>query len=268
MSLIRIRAADTAKALAEVERRFGEDAMIVSTSRHNGEVEVIITQTAEVAQASGSTEMSHSDADALPLPSRLVLIGPPGAGVSMLAARLAVHWMRHDPSLNVQLIAPRPDPLAPVSPLVAHARLLGLSVETPNWTTGQLGQIADSNGHWPQIVDLSGLGQDGPFHVAPLLDEPSAACWLVLPTGLHIQAQDAILQIYRPICSALALTRADLCPLTLEDRALPYRFGLPIALVAQGAGLLDACRVQNPTRPMSAQYKQEDNPHVAARLSG
>ncbi|MCC5964956.1 MAG: hypothetical protein JJU24_02355 [Natronohydrobacter sp.] len=268
MSLIRIRAADTAKALAEVERRFGEDAMIVSTSRDNGEVEIVITQSAELAQAPLSTEMSQPDAHALPLPSRLVLIGPPGAGVSMLAARLAAYWMRHEPSVNVQLIAPRPDPLAPVSPLVAHARLLGLSIETPNWTTGQPGQIADTNGHRPQIVDLSGLGQDGPFHVAPLLGGASTACWLVLPTGLHRQAQDTILAVYRPLCSALALTRADLCPLTLEDRALPYRFGLPIALVAQGVGLLDACRMQNPTRPMSAQYKQKDNPHVAARLSG
>lgn len=268
MSLIKICAADTAKALAEIERRFGEDAMIVSTSRKNGGVEIIITQSTEIAQAPESTEVSQPDANALSLPSRLVLIGPPGAGVSMLAARLAVHWMRHNPSLNVQLIAPRPDPLAPISPLVAHARLLGLSIETPNWTTGQVAQIADTHGHRPQIVDLSGLGQDGPIHVAPLLGGPSTACWLVLPTGLHIQAQDAILQVYRPNCDALALTRADLCPLTLEDRALPYRFGLPIALIAQGAGLLDACRVHNPTRPMTAQYKQEDNPHVAARLSG
>lgn len=265
MSWVRIYADDAAQALAEVARRFGEDALIVSTARKNSGVEVIVAHTGDPAEESGLASPPRSAA--LSLPSRLVLIGPPGAGVSLLAARLAAEQMRVDTSRSIQVIAPRTDPLAPISPLVAHARLIGLEARTPNWSVGQEGRMADPQGRMSQIVDMSGLGKGGISQVGRLLRTSGAVCWLVLPTGLHLQAQEAILPGYRQICSALALTRADLCPLTLEDRALPQRFGLPIALVAQGTGLLDACQAQTLAQTMAAPYEQKDIPHVAARLS-
>lgn len=267
MSVIRIRAVDAASALNEVARRFGSDALILSTTQNQGFVEVSIAQPED-----GTAIPLHmpvgSAAEKLPdLPSRLILLGPPGAGVSMLAARLAARHLQLKRSGNVHLIAARPDMLAPTSPLIAHARLLGLEVGLPIVPDGSGLLLAAPQNHDVQIVDLSGLRGRGSRVVRSLLSMSGAACWLVLPTGLHLQAQDRIVPVFRDIATAIALTRQDICPLTLEDRALPQRFGLPIAMVSQGLGLLEALRMPDHHIAESATLDQKDALHAAARLS-
>ncbi|MGY6697218.1 MAG: hypothetical protein ACXIUW_14505 [Roseinatronobacter sp.] len=260
MSLIQIRAPNAAAALTEAARRFGDEALIVSTVQKNGFVEVTVAQTGTVPRQAP---------DALPdLPSCLVLIGPPGAGVSMLAARLAAQHLRRAQPAPVRLIAPRPDCLAPLSPLVAHARLLGLDPLTPIWPDAAPPPPEALAHPGPAIIDLSGLGAHaGSALVALDRVVPDLTAWLVLPTGLHVQAQDALVPKLRPHVHALALTRADLCPLTLEDRALPQRFGLPIAVVCTGTGLMDS--LQAPTSPTVTNiiHQNKDVPHVAAHIS-
>ncbi len=267
MTVIRIRAADAASALNEVARRFGPDALILSTTQQAGFVEVTLAEGGEMP-ANAPPAAQPSKPQRLPdLPPRLVLLGPPGAGVTRLAARLAALHLRRQPDTPCQLFAPRPDMLAPPSALAAQARLLGLEVAMPLWPDPRAGQGLPL-GTVPQIIDLSGLGPLGRDCAGPLLQQAGAECWLVLPTGLHVQAQDRIVPPFKPIAQALVLTRADICPLTLEDRALPQRFGLPIALLSQGGGLLDAlCTPPQAASPDLARApEQKEVKHVAARL--
>jgi hypothetical protein len=266
MVIIRIRAADSASALNEVARRFGDDALILSTTQIQGGVEVAVAQNDDagvIVELSAPVKPA-----ALPeLPPRLILIGPPGAGVSLLAARLAAQHLRRNPAQRPLLVAPRTDILAPVSPLLAHARLLGLNVVVPTQPEASAWALPQPDRAQPQIIDLSGLGAAGQAQLAPLLAAKGAACWLVLPTGLHVLAQDRIVPALRRYAAAIALTRADICPLTLEDRALPQRFGLPIALMSQGTGLLDSLRLPEGTLSQPIPMDKKDISHDAARLS-
>lgn len=266
MAIIRIRAADSASALNEVARRFGADALILSTAQTQDGVEVAVAEStpdsATVPMATARKEAALPD-----LPPRLVLIGPPGAGVSLLAARLAARHLRRLPSRPPLLVAPRLDIVAPASPLLAHARLLVLDVLTPVLPNVHEWTLPKPDRAKPQIIDMSGLGAAGPAQLAPLLAAKGAVCWLVLPTGLHVLAQDRVVPPLRPHAQAIALTRQDICPLTLEDRALPQRFGLPIAVVGQGTGLLDALRVPEGAISQPVPMENKDISHVAARLS-
>ncbi len=270
MSVIRIRAADAASALNEVARQFGADALILSTSQKQGFVEVSVAAAGRGDRAApGAPDATLLRAPAaLPeLPPRLVLLGPPGAGVTMLAARLAALALRRRSSGAAQLIAPRPDVLAPSSPLNAHARLLGLDVVSPLWPGPQETALAVPAAGQAQIIDLSGLGSRAEAAARGLLAVPGAACWLVLPTGLHLQAQDRIMPRLQPLADAIVLSRTDICPPTLEDRALPQRFGLPIAMLSGGSGLMDALRVPDERFAEPTTRGKKDVMHVAARLS-
>jgi hypothetical protein len=269
MPVIRIRAADTASALKEVARRFGPDALILSTTQQAGFVEITLPDGDEIPNTPHQS-VPHQKPQRLPdLPSRLVLFGPPGAGVSMLAARLAALHLRRAPEALCQLVAPRPDLLAPASALAAHARLMGLDVVMPLWPEpSTLDGLEEASGL--QIIDLSGLGPRGREYAGLLSQQPGAECWLVLPTGLHLQAQDRIIPHLQTVAHALVLTRADICPLTLEDRALPQRFGLPIAMISQGSGLLETLSAPTPASvsapTLASAPDEKEVKHVAARL--
>jgi len=252
MTVIHIRAADTTAALDEVARRFGKDALILSTTQKAGGVEVAVAQEDASARIKRGARKAMPPPALGPLPPRLVLLGPPGAGVSMLAGRLAAQALQRQDSGVPQLVALRADPLAPPSPLVAHARLIGLPVDQPHWPDGPAPCLEQPAPAAPQIVDLSGLGASAPVLAKPLLGLAGARCWLVLPTGLHVQAQDMVVPRFASLAHAIALTRADICPLTLEDRALPQRFGLPLALVTQGTGLLAPLGAPEPAIAVAA----------------
>jgi hypothetical protein len=272
MGIIRIRAADAASALNEVARRFGDDALILSTTQTQGGVEVAVAHAAEddgvtVQITSVAKPVMVKSAPLPDLPARLVLVGAPGAGVTLLAARLAAQHLRRVPLRPPVLVAPRTDILAPVPPLTAHARLLALTVLCPIAPDPRDWGLASPDPALPQIIDLSALGAAAQASLAPLLAANGATGWLVLPTGLHVQAQDRIIPPLRPYLQAIALTRADICPLTLEDRALPQRFGLPIAVVGQGTGILDSLRVPDASIAQPIPLDQKDTSHVAARLS-
>jgi hypothetical protein len=263
MSLTRIHAPDAPTALAEIAHRFGPDALIVSTTHRDGGVDVIVALNADDAPSPRRASPPTTLPELPELPARLLLLGPPGAGVTHLAARLAAHHLRHGDRRAPCLIAPRADMLSPPSPLPALARLLGQDVAQPVGA----GHLPEPDPTHAQIIDLSGLGNAARDAAMALGRAADSQCWLVLPTGLHVQAQDALMAPYDGLACALVLTRADLCPPTLEDRALPRRFGLPIAMLATGTSLLDTLCVPDTPFATPTTPDRKDIQHAAARLS-
>lgn len=241
-------------------RCLGPEALILSTRQHRGQVEIEAvsgdTALADLAPPAPEkpdpapqfaarllrelTRRRRPDAVLPPnLPGRVVLVGPPGAGRSMLAARLAAEALRVPGARRPTLITPRPDLLCPPGALAGWARLLGLVPHRPVWANGIAGPLPAPATDQTQILDLSDLPPQDPDALAPLAAHPDAAIWLVLPTGLHPAYQDRLCRDWADKAALIALTRADLCPPTADDLGLNLRFGLPVALIAQGTGLLD-----------------------------
>ena len=287
MATITIRAADSSSGLDEVLRLLGPDAMIVATRQVGGMVEITAAPPgAPAVPAARPADFAahlarHTSAaapladppvsDVLPgLPRRLVLAGPPGAGVSMLAARLAAHALRRRDGPRPRLIAPRPDALLLPGALDGWARLMGLRAEHPVWQDGGLPTLSAPGAEECQIIDLSCVPAAKPQEAAALRLPVEAAVWLVMPTGLHPAMHVALLAQWGRHVDALALTRLDLCPPTAEDLALSVRHGLPIAMTAQGRGLVDAL-APDPTgaacAPTTPTRRKETAPHAAACLS-
>jgi len=263
MATITIRASDSAAALDEVMRQLGPDALILSTRQNRGQVEMVATS-AQPQDGAGAPPPPPPAPAAAPgfaghlrrqlvrpvadvpevlpphLPGRVVLAGPPGAGRSMLAARLAAEALRSPGAARPSLVAPRPDVLAPPGPLSAWARLAGLVPHRPVWAEGSGASLAPPDPGETQIVDLSALPQLAPGQLATLAALPEARLWLVLPAGLHASYQDRLCEPLVGIADLIVLTRTDLCPPTDDDLSLTRRHGLPVALLAQGGGLLDA----------------------------
>lgn len=230
MATITVTGTDSAQALDEVLRRLGPNALILSTRSHAGAVEITAAPAGGEAPRPFARLLVQQVAAGLPqrLPSRLVLWGPPGAGTSMLAARLAAHLVQQGG--RSQLVAPRAERGQPPGRLEFWARLMGVPLDRP---FGGL-PAAPAPGVC-QIIDLSDL-KPAPDTLA----QWGGVVWLVLPTGLHPALQDRLCQDLAGRASAIALTRADLCPPTPDDLSLPERHTLPLAVVAQGTGLLDA----------------------------
>lgn len=270
MATITIRASDSAAALDEALRQLGPDAMILSTRQHRGQVEIVARsgnaddgapptppalRTPSGLPPLGSPAAGFGDhlrramtrdivvaPQSLPphLPGRIVLAGPPGAGRSMLAARLAAEALRAPAAARPVLIAPRRDALCAPGPLAGWARLLGLVAHRPVWGTAGAGPLAPPDPGETQIVDLSALPPLPSADLARLAALPEARLWLVLPAGLHPAYQDALCAPLAGLVDVLVLTRTDLCPPTPDDLDLPRRHRLPTGLVARGGALLDA----------------------------
>lgn len=288
MNIITIRAADAAHALDEAMRRLGPDALVLTTRQIDGQVELTAAPSGATAAPpeppapppapSGfSAELLRQLAadpavqGVLPphLPPRVVLTGPPGSGRSLLAARLAAAALRTPGAARPHLIAPQAERLGGPGRLALHARLMGLVADHPLWPPGRVPELPAPHADECQIVDLSALPEDAADTWAPLVALPGAALWLVLPTGLHPALHDRYVEALVGHVACLVLTRADRFPPTPEDIALPERFGLAVALHAQGTGLLDTLRpVTRPPRlPAASSPLPTEKADAIARLS-
>lgn len=96
MQLETFRADTVQAALALVRATFGEDAMIVHTSRDRGQgVEVVAAPSAAVAPLRDRLEAGFLEVPAVPpgqeRPRVVALVGPTGAGKTTTAVKLALH---------------------------------------------------------------------------------------------------------------------------------------------------------------------------------
>ncbi|NEX45259.1 hypothetical protein [Pseudotabrizicola algicola] len=297
MGTVTIRAADSTLALEEVMRCLGPDALIVSTRQHMGQVEIIAAPAGGTAPLPSAPQPPEPRANGfagqllrqlaraplhsgvLPpqLPGRVVLAGPPGGGRSTLALRLAAEALRSPGAARPVLVAPRPDLLTAPGRLSAQARLLGLVPHRPVWSPDGPFPLESPAMDTTQIVDLSDMPPLDPARLGEIAARSDAALWLVLPTGLHPAQIDRLCAPFAGLASHVVMTRTDLCPPTEDDLDPALRHGLPLSLLAGGAGLLDALTAlaapvtdtpasERPDWPGSA-LNSEELPDAAARLS-
>jgi hypothetical protein len=192
------------------------------------------------------------------LSGRVILVGPPGAGRRLLAARLAAAALRAPGSPRPVLVAPRPDLLTGPGPLAGWARLMGLALHRPVWADGLPVRLALPDPEGLEILDLSDMTPPAPEGLGPLAKLSDSQIWLVLPTGLHPALQARICPPWAGVARLIVLTRADLCPPTPEDHALHESFGIAPALLSEGAGLLDRLRLLEPLPPAAPPEARPD----------
>lgn len=267
MRLRVFHARTTAQALAQARAALGEEALILSTRRAQGGVEV--TAAAPVAEepvepivpraphraplddtvtaalrahgvpaalvetlaAGGSLAASLSASLAfsrLPLDPGMVLLlcGPPGAGKTLTAAKLATR-LRIDGAAPA-VIAADGRRAGAVDQLAAYTRLLGLNLVVAPDIPRLAKAIARRPTGAPTLVDLAGVDpfceQDG-TELAALIEAVGAAAALVLPAGTDAaEAED--------IAAAMAARGVrHLLPTRLD---VARRIGAVVAAAASG----------------------------------
>jgi hypothetical protein len=265
MTDITVRAPDSQQAMDEVLRRLGANAFILSTAHVDGLVEIRAsadlpppafadTLRAEIARAPRATAATLvADGDLAALghrlfvpasatatdATRLVIVGPPGAGKSMLAARLAARRLLADRTARPRLISPIPGRRLVDDRLRGWARLMGLAVDHPPIST-----VADlpPDPHRPQIIDLSDVPGPAPDLATRLIDADDAELILTLPTGLHPAMIRRLCAMWQPYHPTVCLTRLDHWEPEPDELTTIADQGLKLTRIASGTGLLNSIR--------------------------
>jgi hypothetical protein len=173
-------------------------------------------------------------------PSRLILVGPPGSGKSMLAARLAAKILRAGDGRVPRLIVPVAGPRLTQDRLRGWARMMNLLPEQPQVATAMV--LPDPNPWLPEIIDLSEVPDHAADLAASLGAVYGAEVILCLPSGLHPARAARFCGLWHPFGATLCLTGLDLWEPEPDELAAIAEVGPMLARVADGAGLLDCLR--------------------------
>ena len=267
MTAITVRAANTHKAMEELLHRLGPDALILSTRPVDGGVEITalppdadpteaaerapLPEPASFAQALQRETARKAPADPLThlarrllLPeglsedpvTRILIAGPPGAGKSMLAARLAAQLLLADQSARPHIIAPTPGALLVEDRLRGWARLMGLTPDRSSVATTL--HLPDPTPQAPQIVDLSDIPEDAVTVAARLIETEGAELILCLPAGLHPARTARLCRDWQAFAPTVTLTGLDLWWPEQGELAAIADAGLKLTRTAAGTGLI------------------------------
>lgn len=273
MTPLTIRAENTHKAMEELLRRLGPDALILSTRPVDGGVEIVAlppdadpvtTQPADFTRALQRETARPAALDPLaglarrllrsenlaedPV-TRLLIAGPPGSGKSLLAARLCAQVMLADGAARPQIVAPVSGIPLSEDRLRGWARLMGLSVRRP--LIAEAMALTDPSPQGPQIVDLSDVAEDAASLTARLIETPGAELVLCLPAGLHPARIARICHDWQAFAPTVTLTGLDLWwPERAELQAIADA-GLRLTRIASGTGL-----VRSLSRPVFADLQR------------
>ncbi len=188
---------------------------------------------------------------------RTIVVGPPGAGKSLLAVRMAAAAILADRLVQPRVIAPRMANLLSDDRLRGWSRLLGITPERP--LVGDLLQADQGSAPdlaRPQIFDLSDVPRAAHDLVSALIRPMQSEVVLALPVGLSPR------RTLREVASWAALS-PRVC-LTFCDTAGPDRAqmnalieaGVRLSRVAAGIGVIETLSV--PGRADLARWVQEE----------
>ena len=268
MSVVTVRARDSQRAMDEVIRRLGADAYILSTTQSGGMVEIRAAREPQPTKAAPpfasvlagvEGQARRASPPALPDtatlarrlllprqaeawdPPRVVLVGPAGAGKSMLAARLAARILRDGSGRRPRLIAPQDGARLTEDRLRGWARLMGLAPEYPQ--LGTLADLPEPHPLLPEIIDLSDIPAHAVEVAGNLAALPEAEVILCLPAGLHPARIAALAAPWQGFGASACLTNLDAWEPEQDELAALATAGLRLRLLADGAGLLDCLRL-------------------------
>ncbi len=265
MRLKLYRAADTAEAMAQVRAELGADALILSSRRVQGGVEVTAALERDddpVAPPAPDPQRMAAFAwhgvpaglvrrlEAGPLPFALsatlrfeklalrdsapplLVIGPPGAGKTLTVARLAARLVMAGAAPLV-ITADGQRAGAPEQ-LAAFTRLLDLQLLVASTPASLARALARREGGAPVLIDSPGTDPFDPAQrdeIAALASTAGARLAVVLPAGLDVGEATDLAGAYAA-CGArlLAATRLDLA----------RRIGAVLAAAGAGLALAEA----------------------------
>ncbi|WP_203075150.1 flagellar biosynthesis protein FlhF [Falsiroseomonas ponticola] len=267
MRLRVIRAARMSDAMAQLRAEMGEDAVLLSTRRVNGGVEITAAQEqddeplviapeaaapsraipAELARHNLPAELAARLAEGrlagalaqvlsfLPLPAHggpLLFVGPPGAGKTLSVAKLATRLvMAGTPPLLVTADGRR---AGATEQIAAFARVLGLPLAVASGPAAlgkAVGRRAEGQA---ALVDMPGCDPFSPAAargLAALLAAAQGTPVLVLPAGMDAEEAAETAHAFRLLgCRHLLPTRLDAA----------RRLGGVLAAAAAGLALTEA----------------------------
>jgi hypothetical protein len=273
MTAITVRAADSRKAMEELQRCLGPDALILSTRHIGGMVEITAlppnadpaslppepprrdttpepanfaaAMQASIRRAAATDPVDHlirhlllPDGLAEEWPTRILIAGPPGAGKSMLAARLAARLMLAQPGARPQIIAPLPAASLVEDRLRGWCRLMGLTPDRPN--IAQAMALPGPSTAMSQIIDLSDCADQAAGLAARLIETDGAELVLCLPVGLHPARIARLCHDWQAFAPTVTLTGLDQWWPERDELQAIATAGLRLTRIAAGAGLVNA----------------------------
>ncbi len=280
MRLKLYRAASTSEAMARVRAELGPEAIILGTRRAGDGVELTAALEEEPEIGPAPLDIAHPEHDpgraaalawhavpesmaeglgrgsledalagafafaALPLAAReapLLLVGPPGAGKTLTAARLATRLVLGGaPPLVITADGKRAG--APEQ-LAAFTRLLGLSLIVADTPVMLARALTHRKGGAPVLIDAPGTDPFDPTQraeMAALAGSAGARIALVLPAGLHPEEAAELAAAYAGIGADLLIaTRLDLTRRLGAVMAAARAGGLTLTEAGIGPGAAD-----------------------------
>lgn len=305
MSTMTFRARDNATALELVERRFGGDALILSTVYADGRVEITATDEAPPpanldAQALGTkrrridvvldddVSLDATDekivAENAPLPtfqhrppprrfaevmeetkqatsslagaakpasaatalqrradilgaSRIVLVGPSGAGKTQVALQLALLCRARNPKARTRFVFCGTGSKADGAVLAQKSHLLGMTTAFKKPADLDAPAIGET-----EIVLLSGRTSDAVLQARGLQGAPSTQSLLVLPDGLRPQRIARLSDQWREITGSVTFGHVADADVAEAEIALSDQSGLELLWLSDPDALVDGLR--------------------------
>lgn len=188
---------------------------------------------------------------------RTVIVGPPGAGKSLLAVRIAAAAILAEPALAPRIIAPRMSQLLSEDRLRGWSRLLGILPERPLLSDFVQGDTAaEPEASRPQIIDLSDVPDARVDLVASMASTMPTEVILALPSSLSARRAQHEAKRWAELSPRVCLTFTDLGgPDGAMLRALAEG-GVRLARATEGSGVINT--VYAPVRADMARWLQEE----------
>jgi hypothetical protein len=177
------------------------------------------------------------DASMIENARRVIIVGAPGSGKSLVAAKMAAHMMTNDAACRPELVLANARGRSAGALLTEKAQLMNIRMRQCALSEID-GATPDLN--TPEIIEVNGATSDALGQVQKLAAQKGTQVVVVLPAGLHPRAASRICSVWRDLSPVVVMTRLDDWLPTAEDIAVLLANGMRLAWTTQGESVLDA----------------------------